>query len=132
MNFIVVPDADEFLQNNSHLGKLGQLTYDYNCWGFVAGFYGWLKQYDWIDEEQISELLSTYCTEVERENLQPGDIIAVYRDRWISHTMLYKGGVDFMITHKAGAWWLETIPWEYYETRYDYGVSMRYFRPKQV
>ena len=71
----------------------------YNCWGFVAAYFGWIDSFRWLTAASLEEFLST-CQPVDQ--LQIGDIIAYYSNEgWLVHTALYAG--DGYCYHKRGS-----------------------------
>jgi cell wall-associated NlpC family hydrolase len=79
--------------------------YDFNCWGFTSYVNRWTEYPEWLNDNDMENLLEEYSYSIPRNELMPGDIL-VFRDCGeLEHTAIYTG--NGRIIHKPGALSLE-------------------------
>ena len=98
------------ISNNAKLTKnanklIGDDTW-YNCWGFTAYTFQWLKKLDWIEEEKMEFCLEEYTEKVKTP--KAGDIFVMRDDCGILlHTGILMDFKKKKIIHKPGHFELE-------------------------
>lgn len=116
--------------NNNTKSELPPLkSRAYNCWGFTAYIFGWIRDYSWLSCYQMEDLLEEFSVPV--DNPQVGDI-AVFRDEddKLEHTAIITDKKVKHILHKPGGWDLEKTSIKHVEESsvYNYGVVTEYRR----
>lgn len=99
----------------------------YNCMGLVARVFGWEATLTEVYSDEIQEMLTANTTQVDRDDLQYGDIV-VYRadDGEIEHIGININTRKEYILMKPGSFSL-TID-EFVGVEYDYGEPNEFYR----
>ncbi len=104
--------------------------FHYNCWGYVAFNFGWIKFPKWLSGEVMDDYLAEKTTPITQAEATVGDI-AVFRrsGNYLTHTALVTMDIN-IICHKPGQGDLCVDTMERARNMYHSDVS--YVRPKKV
>ena len=106
-----------------------QYNYIYNCWGFVAYMADLINKLEWLDKNEIESLLNENCIEVNKDELQTGDIACYYECDKIIHTAFILNAQKGIILHKPGM--QDPCIDQLYNGKYNYGIPTIFMRVKK-
>lgn len=75
--------------------------YSFNCWGFVAFYFGWEKRAKWLHREQMEDHLDECTDPIHQADVKAGDIAVFRRFGQLSHTALMTSDPS-VVCHKPG------------------------------
>ena len=88
------------------LNMAGSFTQDFNCWGATMFIEQAKNRLEWVENPEISEWLQNDFHPIKKEDLEIGDILALFdtdkkKERMmLVHTAVYVG--DKLFVHKMG------------------------------
>jgi hypothetical protein len=88
------------LTNNKNLTTL-KLRGHFNCWGFTAYAFQWIKELVWFDKHEMEYCIDRFTRIIKKPRV--GDIV-VFRNSYgeIEHTAIFTNLDTFTIIHKPG------------------------------
>ena len=89
------------LRVNNMDAKVPDANKSYNCWGFVAFYFGWEDTAHWLSDRRMSEYLEANTQSICKEKVQAGDIAVFYRWDRLTHTALMMPD-NSVVCHKPG------------------------------
>lgn len=73
----------------------------YNCWGFVAFYFKWIPQAEWLDCDEMEEMLTCHTKAVTKP--RNGDIVVFRKeDGFLTHTAVMLDKTQETVCHKPG------------------------------
>lgn len=74
---------------------------NYNCWGLVAYYMGWVNHPYWLDRYDMEDLLKLNTVGIDAVGVRAGDIVVFRRGEFLTHTAIMMPDPS-IIYHKPG------------------------------
>lgn len=118
------------IDNLKHAHSISKSNnFDFNCWGTTLYILGETDYLDWVYSEDMIDFLESKTNNISNEDLQIGDILALYSEDYLIHTAVYLGkGLYF---HKMGASNSEFTQLENILNTYPEYETIEYYRLKK-
>ena len=116
-----VAEIKDQFRNNSLPVRIPN-TRCYNCWGFVAFYFKWIKSALWIADYEMEDMLTTHTKAVTQP--RRGDIVVFRREGGeLTHTAVMVDKDQRLVCHKPGHHSLCVESVHNVETLYLYGKA---------
>jgi hypothetical protein len=84
-----------------HVLSMGTRTDDFNCWGATQFIANATPTLSWVDNDAMSEWITSNYTPIAKKDVQEGDIVVLFSpDMRLVHTAYAVG--DNLYVHKLG------------------------------
>ncbi len=129
----IIPHLNKLqkITNNTHLNekskKLFEKDGDFNCWGFTAYSFKWIKKLEWFEYEEMDYCLWNFSEIVKTPRI--GDIVE-FRDHFgdLIHTAILTNVKNKTLLHKPGYCTFEVNTIEGAKDIYGHNLKIKYRR----